>query len=253
MRLPKLVPLVCLLLGFAPGCATVASGNYGRPIDADGKLASSRRTPAGLEISARELRSMASAHFGCVEVTIENKTDEWVRIERIGLGFGSAQRDQRVFIPWGRELVSWELAIAERNAVRRANTDTALMLTAAGGGALAAAGESRGARAAGGLIALGALSTAFATDIDRRASGATDIRPFPEAHLLDVPIAVPPGLFSSRFIVLNTQSSAPCVHSMVLDYDTAKGQRERVLVQFRRKSSEWQRGVCDLGSGRARR
>ncbi len=241
------------LLCAGSGCATVASGSYGHPIDEMGTVYDSHRTLSGLEISARELGGMASEHFGYVEVTFENKTDHWVRIERMNLGFGDTNKEKSVFVPWGRDLESWQLAINERNAVRRTNEETALGLTAAGGAALASSSSDRGVKAVGGLIAVAALTTAFAKEMNDRVSDATDARPFPETHLLNVPIAVPPGLFASRWIVLNTQSDQACLRSMIVDYDVAGGSRERVLLELRRGGSEWQHAACKVGSRRKRR
>jgi hypothetical protein len=226
------------------GCASTAPGKYARPIDEYGQFLDTHRTPAGLKISARELSSLASEHFGFVEVTFENTTSHWIHIERMNLSFGDRAKNQGVFVPWGSELESWRRAIEERNEVRETNAETALALLAIGGAVVAAASNDQPLKAAGGMVAVGALSTAFVRDVDRRVRGTEDAKPFPATHLLEVPFPVPPGLHSKRWIVLNTPTNIGCIDSMILDYDNNGGRRERVWADFRANRSEWQNKVC---------
>jgi hypothetical protein len=250
----KSVGFVALaLLACGAGCASIAPGKYARPIDEHGQLAESPRTPAGLKVSAREIRSLASEHFGFVEVTFENTTSRWVHIHRVELGFGDPVQDRNVYVPWGTELESWRRAIDERNRVRETNAETALAALALSGALVAAASSDRGAKAAGGLVAAGAVGTAIVMHTDQRVSAAQDAKPFPEAHLLELPFPVPPGLHSKRWIVLNTPANIGCIHSMTLAYESDNGHRERVWADFRSRGSEWQRKVCPRMPERRRR
>lgn len=243
---------ICLL-SCSVGCASIASGKYARPIDEHGWLLDSPRTAAGLKVSAREIRSLASEHFGFVEVTFENTTSHWIHIESMNLRFGDLVKDKNVFVPWGTELESWRRAIEERNEVRETNTDTALALIALGGAVAAGASNDRSVKATGGLVAVGALGTMLVRHTDQRVSAAQDARPFPATHLLELPFPVPPGLHSKRWIVLNTPANVGCIDSMILDYEIGKSQRERVWADFRSRGSEWQRKVCPGYPERRRR
>jgi hypothetical protein len=54
-------------------------------------------------------------------------------------------------------------------------------------------------------------------------------------------------LFSKRWIVLETPTTpgTPCIDLMLLDYETARAERERVWLRLRGQSpSEWQRQTC---------
>jgi hypothetical protein len=231
------VPLA-LSTGLLMGCAHVAKGPSAKPIDAQGRLAESPKTAMGLLINGREVTSLSSRYFGFLELTFRNETSQWIRISRINLGFGSPAKDQSVFVPWGTDIDSWFSATEQRNAVRGANVDLALGLVgAARGGA---------ARAAGGLVAVGGLAALTARAADARAAAAES--PFSGSHLLAVPFAIPPGLFSKRWIVLNTHArpAGGCIDSLLLEYETDHGAKERVWLEFREPTtnSEWQRPLC---------
>jgi hypothetical protein len=79
----------------------------------------------------------------------------------------------------------------------------------------------------------------------------------PSTHLLALPFSVPPGLFTKRWLLLNTRGArTPCIRQVLLDYDVQRGglasgaaqvgSRERVLLKFRYAGdrSSWQAPVC---------
>ena len=141
------------------GCATVNSGDYGVALDDTGHPRSPAPGNEKLKISAGERGALSSPYFGVVEVTFENNTPAWIQIDHIDLDFGTADKNKSVFIPWGEDIDTWEQATIERNAIRAANTQTALGLIALGGLVTsAAAGRHHAAGALGGAIALGALA-----------------------------------------------------------------------------------------------
>jgi len=63
-----------------------------------------------------------------------------------------------------------------------------------------------------------------------------------------VPFAVPPGLFTKRWILLSTPDNSPsgCVDSMLLSYETSDRETGRVLLPFKVLSSDWQPN-CSVG------
>jgi hypothetical protein len=203
-------------------------------------------TASGLTISGEEMDELSSEHFGVLAVTFENPTNDWVRIESVNLDFGSANRNQSIFVPWGEEIVSWELATAQRNAIRRINTDHALSLLAMGGAIAAGAGRGSAVGAVGGIVALGSVGALWARAIDQHTTAAT----FPPAHLFATPFSVPPGLFAKKWVLLNGPKTTDrwCVTALSLDYEVAGKGRERVHLPFGRGGSYWQTAAC-RGSG----
>lgn len=231
-------------------CAGVEGRFAASPVDDQGRLMSARTTESGLAISGEELRSYGSEYFGLIEVVFENTTADWIHISRLELDFLDPAKNAAVRIPRGAELDAWYVATLQRNDIRDTNHATALGAILALGEVVAVAGAVSGKRkvaAAGGAVALGAATAALVDRQDRRVQRAENVRVMPGSHLLATPFAVPPGLFTKKWVLLQTTSrSAPCVSSMLVDYDVQGRGRERVLVRFRYEleRSEWQRRAC---------
>lgn len=228
----------------ASGCASVSSGYAAQPLDARGKPLASPASRSGLRIVGREIDDLSSPYFGFVELTFMNESPHWVRVQRMQLSFGDASKDRHVFVPWGMDIQTWQHATVLRNQVRAANTQTALEVLALAGMTAATFSQDRGVKAAGGVVALASLGTLTALEYDARVKAAQSSPIFPESHLLAVPFGVPPGLFAKKWIVLNTSpNSGVCIRSMLLDYESDAGGRERAWLTFRDRASrsEWQR------------
>jgi hypothetical protein len=241
-RKKRLFAFVVLSALWAAGCATVANTHTARPVSADGVPSASSQTPSGLTISGEELEEVSSPHFGVLAVTFENPTNEWIRIDGINLDFGSDTKNQFIFVPWGEQIVSWELATSQRLAIRHANTENTLSLLAIGGAIASGLGNRSAVGAMGGLVVLGSVGALWGKAMVDKTTAAT----FPPAHLFATPFSVPPGLFAKKWVLLNGPESpaAGCIRSVNIDYDVAGKGRERVLLQFGRGGSDWQKTAC---------
>jgi hypothetical protein len=233
------------------GCATVNSGDYGVALDDTGHPRSAAPKDERLKISAGELSGLASPYFGVVEVTFENNSPAWIEIDHIDLDFGTADKNKSVLIPWGDDIDAWEQATIQRNAIRVANTETALGVLAIGGLVARSAAGNHQVRALGGTVALGALAALDVKAAEAAADATRDPSRFPPTHLLSMPLRIPPGLFAKRWLLLYTaaQPLGGCIDSVILGYETADHEHGRVLVRFRGyagdwQSSEWQPKSC---------
>jgi hypothetical protein len=235
----------CLVAASALGCASVKTGQYAVPLDATGALAKTSVTAAGLLISGTEVSDVASPYFGLLEITFENPTAQWVRIERTALSFGAANDKHAVISEWS-DILGWERAIRQRNAVRSVNVDTGLTLLAIGGAVGAAAISDRPTAAAAAATSLVAASALTGTNLAERAREVTTVPRFPESHLLAGPFSVPPGLFIKKWLVVNTKDDVPgrCLARLTLSYQTAGATWDHVLLTFKDLSSEWQQKGC---------
>lgn len=238
------------------GCATVNSGDYGVALDDTGHPRTQvPNSPEKLKISAGEHGHLSSAYFGVVEVTFENNTPAWIQIDQVDLDFGTPDKNKSVFIPWGGDIDLWEEATLQRNAVRAANAETALAIIGIAGTVASAAGRHHGAGAIGGTVALAALAGLAAEDRQAAGSAMGDSSRFPTTHLLSLPIRVPPGLFTKRWMLLYTAARplGGCIDSFILSYQTSEHEKGRVLLRFRGTNtgtsadgsgSEWQMESC---------
>jgi hypothetical protein len=257
-RPPRISEATLTLFVVFAGCATVGSGEYGQPLDAQNRVLPQQNRPiafaasapvatgSGLLISAGEKGELASKYFGAVEVTFENTSSEWVQIDRVDLDFGTPDANRSVLLPWGSDIDTWEEATLKRNAIRDANTRTALDILALGAGAAAVGHGGRRSAYLGGVLVASAVGTFTAqAPADTTQVGGNAAR-FPEDHLLSMPIRIPPGLFTKRWLLLYTAEYplGGCVQSMILRYDVANHPRESVLLKFKDNGSEWQRASC---------
>lgn len=243
-----------LALGLLAGCASVRNDYVAHPHDpATGKWAArGGETPSGLVVTGEERTQYSSDYFGVVDVTFENTTDRWIHIKSVRLRFDGPEYDRTVSVPEGEQLRSWARATHQRLAVSRHNRETALALVALAGMTAGLASDNRAVRATGGVAAAGALG-ALAVDeanqaVERAEQPAAPHTPaYYDTHLLAVPFSIPPGLFAKRWVTLSTAgAAAPCVRSMIIDYDIEGGKREHVYLPFRtsRNGSDWQTAEC---------
>jgi hypothetical protein len=270
--------LVCILATTAVSCASIQDRYLATPIDERGQPSGQHRTRAGLVISGQELTAYSSLHFGMVQITLENRSSDWLHISRLALDFGGPEENAGVALPAGSDIHAWYNATIERNDIRETNAASVLaglMLVGEVTAVVGAASGQREVAAAGAATALGALVVGTADAWGQQVANAEQVRSLPGAHLLALPVAVPPGLFAKRWVLLNTRDSrTPCVQAILLDYDVRVGgtqlegiqsghvqlagagtaspqraaqmSRERVLLRFREPSngSEWQRQAC---------
>ena len=251
MSVRRLRCILALTVAAAEGCATIHSGPYGVPVDASNHPASAATAP--LRVSAGEIAGASSPYFGLVEVTFENDSPAWVQIDRVDLDFGSPDKNRSVQMPWGDDLETWGDAVRVRNEVDAANTATVLsalaILGAVGGAASHRHGSGPASTAArvGGALSVASLGALYVRDRAEAAEAASTGPMFVGTHLLSMPIRVPPGLFTKRWILFYTAARplGGCIDQVVLGYQLADRRQARVLLHYKASSSAWQREVCD--------
>jgi hypothetical protein len=240
----KLARVLLVLVG--TGCATVHSGEYAVPLDVPGGY-HGPTTAGGLLISGREITGVATPSVGAVEVTFENRSRDWIRIEVVRLDFHNDAANQLVTTPADADARNWAQAVAQRDAIELTNRKNALAGVAVAGHVVASMGDHSAVGALGAMVALGALIGLAATAIDEDVQNAERVSFLPQDHLLVVPFAIAPGLFVKKWIALTTVApQIPCLDSFILSYDIAGGRHERVRLHFRDPDgySSWQRGIC---------
>jgi hypothetical protein len=246
----SLTTAVAVTVATVTGCATISSGPYGVPVDASRHPVPS--APAGpLRVSASELADVSNPYFGLVEFTFENDSPAWVQVDSVDLDFGSPNRNASVQIPWGNDLVVWSDAVEGRNAVRRVNEETALgvvsLLGTLGWAASGHHDHMGGAVAAvGGAVSVASLTALYGTQRVEAADQASAGPRFAGTHLLAMPLRVPPGLFTKRWILFYTADRplGGCIDHVILHYVTADHREARVLLNYKVKWSEWQAPSC---------
>jgi hypothetical protein len=252
----RLAPL-CASLCFAAACASVHSGNLATPADGATAAGDPHRTRLGLVVSGKELDELGSAYFGVVDFVFENRTEGWIRIKTVTLDLGSEARNREVFLPWGTDLVRWYEAATQKLAIAGHNRQLFLSTLALAGAVAGGVSGSNTGVLAGTTVALGATTVMAVDDIGATKRAAENAPIYPESHLLAGGFAIPPGLFTRRWVLLNTKDHARLgyLSALVVRYETEAGVSERVRLVFRNGvcGSPWQREVCAKTMGGAGR
>src|SRR6185436_9282099 len=160
-------------------CASTHSGAFALPVDASGRLVPSSTHRSGLVISSRQITELSIRNFGIVEVTCENPSNHWIRIQSTALDFGNEARNTVVFIPSGEDLLRWKEGTQRRNAIRDANTASALEILLAVGALASVAGGHHPAGAAGALVAAGSAGVLAGREMQERAEMAESASLYP--------------------------------------------------------------------------
>jgi hypothetical protein len=231
----------------AGGCAEMHTGAFAVPVDPAGRIAPTARLRSSLRISSRQVADLSSRYFGAIEVTFENTSADWVRIQAAGLDFGTPARNAAMSIPAGEDLMRWQEGTQRRNAIRAANEETALDLLLFGAFTVSAAAGRSPVGAGAAVVGAGTALAMGGRALDERVSAAEGVALYPITHLLAVPFSVPPGLAIKRWIVLHSRGSASpgCIRHADLHFTTDTNLAERVRIAFNNSNSEWQRPICN--------
>jgi hypothetical protein len=235
-----------VVIALAGGCAELHSGAHAVPLGPDGRATPSVGLQSGLLISARQVADLSSRYFGAIEVTFENRSSQWVRIQQAALDFGSPERNAEVSVTAGEDLERWQEGTFRRNAIRAANDATTLDLLLFGAALTSTAAGHSPVGAGAALVGAGAAVAIGARELEARAADAEAVSLYPASHLLSLPFSVPPGLAIKRWIVLHTGARVGrgCIRYANLEYVTDRAVQERVRLLFGAPSSEWQRPAC---------
>jgi hypothetical protein len=206
------------------GCVTLEGPRYGVPVDAANRPQGTVAPPQ-LLVSAKEVTATSTPYLGLVEVTFENHTSVWKQVDRVAVDFGSPAKNQSVTIASGDDIAAWVRAVRPGGWVPF-------------GGWV---GQPPAAAATA-----GAAGTAAVGPVGPGGSSVPTPPIYPDQHLLTMPIRIPPGLSTNRWILLSTRDNPPggCIDSMILGYETADHEIARLLLRFKADWSSWQELAC---------
>jgi len=186
------------------GCATVEDKQYADFQDERGRTRSFEDyTIKGLRVTFERNDELSDANFDVVQMTFENQSSEWIRLKDITVDMGSEAKNKRVYVPGGRDLSAWAEATRQRKEIENHN-DRVFLASFVGTSAIIGATSKSSTSQA---VAFGVASTALTVDaiqtISKTGKRVGDVGMYPDTHLLAGEIAIPPGLFQKRWIVLN--------------------------------------------------
>lgn len=173
------------------GCASTHPGMKGKAL----------QNALPVVVSA-ETVGEADGAFQMVEVTIENKSDDWVRISEAKVLIPPTENKLSVVV--GNDLKDWATAMEAQAKSQRHNQDV-MTLGLIAGGFLASLSNNQVVKLAGSTAMLGGLGASTANDFSRAKNYATRVELVPDTHLLH-PFAIPPTLPMKRWVLFNKNS-----------------------------------------------
>lgn len=202
------------------GCATIHEGQMGKIRDGD--------QISGMKISAQETSDPRNSPFSLFTVTIENESDDWMRIDSIEADF-DAEMAKTHSVVLGDDLTSWAEANAEMQRLKDYNKEW--MKTGLFSAGLVAAlvsahnGSTAGTVAGTGVVA-GVSGYSVGQRIIRNHHKIIHANTIPEKHLYR-PFSVPGKLFVRRWLLIN-KPSGHALTALALTIKTIDGKVSRV-------------------------
>ena len=212
------------------GCATLHPGWMAHPV---GEAASV------LRVSVHDDERMSDEHFKLVYVTLENRSDEWVRFEQAVMHFGSMEDNRKLVVVYGKDIADWYDARTAELEMERHQRNMFLVGLAITGAVVAGVGNvsgSGGTRAAGhlalGVAEIGLLGSLAGDAVQDNLDRLQNARHFPEHHLLAGGIAIPPGKFVRKWILFQVKAADwQGLQRLVLDFMHKDGKVEQFQIQ----------------------
>lgn len=158
----------------------------------------------GLIVSAEELTDPSEEAFSMITVNFENKTDHWMRIDKVDVIIGKDLAD-KVSVVLGQDLVDWSSAMEARAQVERHNRQMTQLSLAYLGAAAAMAGAYDRDRTTtiAGAASVSASQVWVISDAIRSSRKIADNpKTIPQNHL-NRRFSVPGKLFLRRWVLLN--------------------------------------------------
>ena len=229
----RILPLLFLLTS----CASIHSGNFAKFLNKDGKVSSGKKSSSGIIVSGQEVKSMSSKYFAQLDLTFENTTDKWIKIDHIDLSYNNSELNKLMKIPVGEKLISWAKAAQQNQEISNYNTNLALgAVTGMATGAMLLSKNRSMSIAAQGVFAVSSGSLTYRS-IVKTLNQVELAKVVPASHLLNSPIHIPPGLHVKKWITVHLERpyQSPFLKEILISY-RANTKKEKVLLKIRNKS-----------------
>lgn len=207
---------------FLISCATTHPGNEGK------SLSDSPTMP--LKISAKTIEGQSSKAFQLVEVTLENTSDDWLRIHHSEVLINNPA-ESKISVVLGQDLKVWAEATMAKEKQEAHNDDMvkAGILVAGTTAAILGAGKGdRGLTEAGAAVVVGTYTWAAADVINASLKEAQGVDKIPETHLYKE-VSIPSKMFLRRWVLLNKPSDR-ILQKLAVQFETVDGTKDTYVI-----------------------
>lgn len=158
-----------------------------------------------LRYSLKKVDDLSDEVHTFVAVTIENRTNDWIRVRSVDIESPEPARYPYNIIA-GEDLETWAESAETKISMAQHNTDVAVFAAALTGLAALAIGAgtgNRGSLVAGAATVAGASIAHDTLALSRKASELENPKHVPEKHLMR-PFAIPARGFAKRWVLIHT-------------------------------------------------
>ena len=241
--------LIIMTLSLAlTSCATIHKANFAKQVNKKKvqstknrrmyertKFGDKNKTDSGLVISYEWNDTYEDKYFKNLAFTFENRSNEWKKIEKIGVEFGEGTNSKEIFFLSGAPLASF-LKAKELSIAVDAKNKAALVGALAGISASANSSVNNDySNYSAGIVAMSA-----ATSVLRGVEG--QLNHFPEEHLFGSKerFLIPPNLAITKYLVFYTKNEKnfDSFDKLYISYELKDGTKEKLELQI---GSMWNR------------
>lgn len=195
-------------------CATTHPGRMG--------VSRNNNTNLPILVSAETIEGDSDEPFQLIDVTVENNSDRWVKINSAQILLNSSSN---ISIVTGNDLKDWAKAMNFKIQKEQYNNEMAQTgILLGGAAAMAMGGKGSGVATAGAIAVIGTSAWAVTDAIRFSLNKATQVGTFPDDHLSH-PFSMPGKLFVRRWILINKPSKT-MVKKLVLEFETISGEKD---------------------------
>lgn len=204
-------------------CATTHPGNMGHSLN---------NTNLPLQISALKVEQKENETFELIDITIENTSDIWLKINSVRLVIDDPSKN-KISVVMGRDLKDWALAMEAAIKRDAYNKNIAMTGLAAVGAVATAYGLSDGNNQVAALGAATLVGAGVWAATDKTKSNykiATTSQTVPDNHLYQS-FSVPAKMFTRKWILLNKPINTT-ISSIVLNIETVEGIKDTYEISL---------------------
>jgi len=222
--------ILMIMTSLVSSCATIHKVNFAKPTakKKDEGFFSRNKTDSGLLISFDWNIKYSGSYFKYMDFTFENKSPDWIKIEKIGVSFDEKAKSSKISFLKGAPLLAFlkgkelEIKINEQNVAALRGAIAGLAVTAT-----ATLSDSSYQDYQRGLVTATLIS-----EVSNSKKGA--VNEFPEEHLFGpkIKFLVPPGLALTKYLVLYSRNPEflESISNIYITYHLKDGTSEEVVL-----------------------